>query len=104
MLIPTSICTSVLVFFPGMMIIHFVMVSAQYISMLVTFMIVQPLSLIRLFLFSTGAFLIPYLLMVVFLGLPMFLLEVTIGQYSSFGSIMVWEASPLFKGKMVLFS
>ena len=52
----------------------------------------------------TGAFLIPYLLMMMFVGIPLFMLEVTIGQYSSSGPIMVWEASPLFKGKALFVS
>ena len=47
---------------------------------------------------NVGAFLIPYLIFMVFLGLPLFYLELAIGQYASVGSITVWRLCPLFKG------
>jgi len=32
-------------------------------------------------------------------GLPMFFLEMAVGQFSSLGPISVWKVLPLFKGK-----
>ena len=45
-----------------------------------------------------GAFLIPYFLCVIVGGIPMFFLEVAIGQFMSQGGIMVWNICPLFQG------
>ncbi|XP_072023363.1 sodium-dependent proline transporter-like [Amphiura filiformis] len=45
-----------------------------------------------------GAFLVPYLMMLCFAGLPMFILELGFGQFASRGCIGVWSISPLFKG------
>ncbi|XP_067944675.1 sodium- and chloride-dependent taurine transporter-like [Watersipora subatra] len=45
-----------------------------------------------------GAFLLPYFIMVVLAGIPMFFLEVSIGQFMSAGGIKVWNISPLFSG------
>ncbi|XP_071947995.1 sodium- and chloride-dependent glycine transporter 2-like [Antedon mediterranea] len=45
-----------------------------------------------------GAFLIPYLIMLAFTGLPIFFLEVSIGQYSSQGPITCWRSVPLLRG------
>lgn len=52
--------------------------------------------------FVPGAFLIPYTLMLVLAGLPLFFLELCFGQFSSLGPITVWRISPLFKGKKEL--
>jgi len=35
-------------------------------------------------------------------GLPLFFLEMAVGQFSSLGPISVWKAVPLFKGKQVI--
>ncbi len=43
-------------------------------------------------------FLIPYLLMLCFVGLPLFALELSIGQFASLGCVSVWNICPLFKG------
>ena len=45
-----------------------------------------------------GAFLIPYALMLLFCGIPVFFLELAMGQYSAKGPLTVWSCSPIFKG------
>jgi len=43
-----------------------------------------------------GAFLIPYIVCALLGGVPMFFLEVGIGQFMSEGGISVWKMCPLF--------
>jgi len=45
-----------------------------------------------------GAFLIPYTVMNLIAGIPLFLMEMSIGQFSSSGVVKVWRLSPLFQG------
>ncbi|KAL5276886.1 hypothetical protein ACFFRR_002227 [Megaselia abdita] len=45
-----------------------------------------------------GAFLIPYICVLLFIGKPMYYLEMILGQFSSKSSIAVWCICPLFKG------
>ncbi|ESO82402.1 hypothetical protein LOTGIDRAFT_134594 [Lottia gigantea] len=46
-----------------------------------------------------GAFLIPYLIMLVFGGLPLFYMELALGQFQRCGCLTVWNRiCPLFKG------
>ena len=49
----------------------------------------------------SGAFLVPYFIMVILAGIPMFLMEVSIGQFMSAGGIKVWNISPLFMGELL---
>ena len=47
-----------------------------------------------------GAFLLPYLVSLVVIGMPLFVLEVAIGQYSNMGPINSYKnMAPLFQGK-----
>uniref|UniRef100_A0A670JHR5 Sodium- and chloride-dependent creatine transporter 1-like n=1 Tax=Podarcis muralis TaxID=64176 RepID=A0A670JHR5_PODMU len=48
--------------------------------------------------FCTGVFLIPYLLIVFVGGIPVFFLEVALGQFMKQGGISAWNIAPLFKG------
>ncbi|KAE8606131.1 hypothetical protein XENTR_v10010605 [Xenopus tropicalis] len=45
-----------------------------------------------------GAFLIPYLTMLALAGLPIFYMEVALGQFASQGPISVWKAIPALQG------
>ncbi|CAC5408977.1 Sodium- and chloride-dependent neutral and basic amino acid transporter B(0+),Sodium- and chloride-dependent taurine transporter,Sodium-dependent noradrenaline transporter,Sodium-dependent proline transporter,Sodium-and chloride-dependent glycine transporter 1,Creatine transporter,Sodium- and chloride-dependent GABA transporter 3,Sodium- and chloride-dependent betaine transporter,Sodium- and chloride-dependent GABA transporter 2,Sodium-dependent dopamine transporter,Sodium- and chloride-dependent GABA tran len=45
-----------------------------------------------------GSFLIPYITFMILGALPMFLLEYSVGQFSSNGPISVWKICPLMKG------
>ncbi|XP_030384133.1 sodium- and chloride-dependent glycine transporter 1 [Scaptodrosophila lebanonensis] len=45
-----------------------------------------------------GAFLVPYLLMVFFCGIPLFYMEVLIGQFSSTGCTGMFRLAPILKG------
>lgn len=46
-----------------------------------------------------GAFLIPYIIMLILCGMPMFYMELAVGQYFSLGPIGTWGAvCPLFQG------
>nr|BBK07881.1 taurine transporter [Phreagena okutanii] len=45
-----------------------------------------------------GAFLIPYFIAVLLGGIPMFFLEVSLGQFMSEGGIGTWKICPLFQG------
>jgi hypothetical protein len=37
--------------------------------------------------------------MLAFAGLPLFFLELALGQFASLGAITIWRISPIFKGK-----
>nr|XP_057939558.1 sodium- and chloride-dependent creatine transporter 1-like isoform X2 [Doryrhamphus excisus] len=45
-----------------------------------------------------GVFLIPYLLIVFLGGIPVFFLEIALGQFMKQGGVSAWNIAPLFKG------
>ena len=50
-----------------------------------------------------GAFLIPYILMLVLGAMPLFYMEVILGQFNRQGPISLWKICPIFKGKITIF-
>ncbi|XP_068216771.1 sodium-dependent nutrient amino acid transporter 1-like [Palaemon carinicauda] len=45
-----------------------------------------------------GAFLIPYILVLMFIGKPLYYMEFVLGQFSSYGTVKIWEICPAFGG------
>ncbi|XP_050707991.1 sodium- and chloride-dependent glycine transporter 1-like [Eriocheir sinensis] len=45
-----------------------------------------------------GAFLIPYVIMLLVTGLPLFFFELSLGQFGREGPITIWKVVPLFQG------
>lgn len=45
-----------------------------------------------------GAFLIPFILMMILVGVPLFFMEAALGQFCSSGPMTCWRFAPLFKG------
>lgn len=48
-----------------------------------------------------GAFLVPYLIMLSFCGIPLFFLETCWGQFSSTGCLTMFRIAPLLKGELL---
>merc|ERR1712062_678264 len=48
--------------------------------------------------YGGGSFMVAYLFFLIIVGVPMLMLEVTIGQFMSRGGIEAWNMVPLFKG------
>ena len=49
----------------------------------------------------SGAFLIPYITMVLLAGFPLIYLEFSFGQYGAQGVVSIWKACPLFQGETI---
>ena len=47
-----------------------------------------------------GVFLIPYMLTVFIGGIPVFFLEIALGQFMKQGGVSAWNIAPLFKGTL----
>ncbi|CAL8120169.1 unnamed protein product [Orchesella dallaii] len=45
-----------------------------------------------------GAFLIPYLVVLFFIGKPIYFLELSVGQFCAYGQVKCWDMSPFFRG------
>ncbi|XP_065582372.1 sodium-dependent nutrient amino acid transporter 1-like isoform X1 [Artemia franciscana] len=45
-----------------------------------------------------GAFLIPYLIVLLIIGRPLYYLEMILGQFSGYGQVKIWGVVPLLKG------
>ncbi|XP_033759005.1 sodium-dependent proline transporter-like [Pecten maximus] len=45
-----------------------------------------------------GAFIIPYVIMLVIAGVPLYFLELSLGQFASQGPVTVWNLCPIFYG------
>ena len=58
---------------------------------------------LKLFCFYlAGAFLIPFLFVLVTCGLPLFFLEVSLGQFRGKGIVHVWDICPVFRGNVYM--
>ena len=51
--------------------------------------------------YIVGAFLIPYFICLVCMGIPMYMLEISLGQYMQMGGIKCWQNfGPILQGKI----
>ena len=50
-----------------------------------------------------AVFFIPYVIMLVFVGIPLFFMELSLGQFCSNGPLTCWNFAPLFKGEQYSF-
>ncbi|XP_032290643.1 sodium-dependent nutrient amino acid transporter 1 isoform X1 [Drosophila virilis] len=49
-----------------------------------------------------SAYLVPYVVLLFLVGLPMILLEISVGQFLGQGAAHTWRASPIFKGACII--
>ena len=49
-----------------------------------------------------GAFLIPYIIVLMLIGRPMYFLELALGQFTSRSSVHVWDMVPALRGKLLM--
>lgn len=47
----------------------------------------------------SGAFFLPYFVFLFIVGIPVFLIEVSLGQFTSEGTLTCWSYAPMFRGK-----
>lgn len=45
----------------------------------------------------------PYVLAIILGGIPMFFMELAVGQFLTIGGLGVWKLTPIFKGKNTFF-
>ena len=57
------------------------------------------LLIFAVFLNVLGCFLIPYLICLIVAGVPVLVMEIGLGQYTSQGGITAWKICPIFQGK-----
>lgn len=50
-----------------------------------------------------GAFLIPYIIVLLIVGKPLYLLEMILGQFSNRSAVKVWDIAPAFRGAAPVF-
>ena len=60
----------------------------------------RPLNSLDL-LFHVAAFLFPYIIMTLLAALPLFFLELSVGQFTSQGPVTAWSMTPLLSGMLV---
>lgn len=63
------------------------------------FMLMVLIKWYLIYFIFAGAFLIPYTLMLIFGAVPLFYMELILGQFNRQGPISVWRICPLFKGR-----
>lgn len=59
----------------------------------------SPWFIVKLCCICAGAFLVPYLFFMLIAGMPLFYMELALGQFNREGAAGVWKICPIFKGR-----
>lgn len=59
--------------------------------------------ILSFFLIVSVAYILVYLICLIVLGIPLFFLEIMIGQFASLGPLTIWKINLMFKGRTPLF-
>lgn len=65
------------------------------------YVVVLPANGIILFVLCSGAFIVPYVVLMILVGRPMYYLELILGQFSSNSQVRAFGGFPLAKGEHV---